>query len=135
MPAKLLSDWGANFTLVLVEELCTMFGIQKCWTTMYHLQCNDQVKHFHQTSFRMSSDKKAQWEQHLPKLLWVYNSTRTAITGYSLHYLMFGRCPHLPVDFYFPTKGAHVHSHCVSTYVEEVRKHFRGLYRGPLTDQ
>ena len=23
--------------------------------------------------------------------------------------------PHLPVDFYFPTKGTHVHSHCVPT--------------------
>ena len=30
MPAKLLSDRGANFTSALVEELCTMFGIQKC---------------------------------------------------------------------------------------------------------
>ena len=29
MPAKLLSDRGANFTLVLVEELCTAFSIQK----------------------------------------------------------------------------------------------------------
>ena len=33
MPAKLLSDQGANFTLVLVEELCTTFSIQKCQTT------------------------------------------------------------------------------------------------------
>ena len=30
MPAKLLSDRRANFTLALVEELCTTFGIQKC---------------------------------------------------------------------------------------------------------
>ena len=30
MPVKLLSDQGANFTSVFVEELCTMFGIQKC---------------------------------------------------------------------------------------------------------
>ena len=30
MPAKLLSDCGANFTLALVEELCAAFGIQKC---------------------------------------------------------------------------------------------------------
>ena len=43
VPAKLLSDQGANFTSVLVEGLCTVFGIQKCWTMMYHLQCNGQV--------------------------------------------------------------------------------------------
>ena len=30
VPAKLLSDRGANFTSRLVEELCSMFGIQKC---------------------------------------------------------------------------------------------------------
>ena len=41
---------------------------------------------------------------------------------------MFGRCPHLPVDFYFPTKGAHVHSCHVPAYVEEVRKHFKEAY-------
>ena len=30
VPAKLLSDHRANFTLALVEKLCAMFGIQKC---------------------------------------------------------------------------------------------------------
>ena len=64
-PAKLLSDWGrTNFTSVLVEELCAMFGIQKCQTTVCHLQCNGQVEHFHQALFRMigklASDKKVQ---------------------------------------------------------------------------
>ena len=53
MPAKLLSDRGANFTSVLVEELCTVFGMQKCQTTVYHPQCNGQVKHFHQMLFQM----------------------------------------------------------------------------------
>ena len=125
-PAKLLSDQEVNLTLALVEELCVVFGIQKCQTTMYHPQCNRQVECFHQTLFRMigklASDKKAQWEQHLPELLQVYNSMRSAITSYSPNYLMFGRCPHLPVDFFFPTTGVHVHSHRVLTYVEEVRK-------------
>ena len=132
VPAKLLSDQGANFTSVLVEELCTTFGIQKCQTTAYHPQCNGQVKHFHQTLFRiigkLALDKKVQWEQHLPELLQAYNSTSSAVTGYSPYYLMFGRSPCLPVDFYFPTKGAHVHSHCIPAYVEEVRKHFKEAY-------
>ena len=132
MPAKLLSNRGANFTLALIEELCIVFGIQKCWTIAYHPQCNGQVKHFHQTLFRMigklASDKKAQWEQHLPELLQAYNSTRSAVTGYSPHYLMFGRHPHLPVDFYFPTKGTHVYSRHVPMYVEEVRKCFKEAY-------
>ena len=96
-PAKLLSNSGVNFTSALVEELCSAFDIQKCWTTAYHTQCNGQVEHFHQTLFHMigklSRDKKAQWEQHLPELLQAYNSTGLAVTSYLLHYLMFGRCP------------------------------------------
>ena len=103
VPAKILSDRGANFTSTLVEELCAMFGIQKCRMTAYHTQCNGQVECFHQTPFciigKLTSDKKAHWEQHLPELVQAYNSTRSVVTGYSPHYLMFGRCPHLPIDF------------------------------------
>ena len=51
MPAKLLSDCGANFTSALVEELCAAFGIPKCQTTAYHVQCNGQVEWFHQMLF------------------------------------------------------------------------------------
>ena len=108
MPAKLLSDCGANFTSALVE-LCATFGIQKCQITAHHMQWNGQVEWFHQTLFRiigkLTADKKVQWEQHLPELLQAYNSARSVVTGYSPHYLMFGRCPCLPVEFLFPNKG------------------------------
>ena len=131
-PAKLLSDRGVNCTSALVEELCSAFGIKKCRTTAYHAQCNGQVEHFHQTLFRMigklSCDKKAQWEQHLPELLQAYNSTQSTVTGYSPHYLMFGRHPHLPVDYYFPTVSAYKHSHHVPAYVTEVRRRFKEAY-------
>ena len=103
VPAKLLSNRVANFTYTLVEELCAAFSIQKCRTTAYHAQCNRQVEHFHQMLFHMigklACDKKAQWEQQLLELLQAYNSTRSAVTSYSPHYLMFGRHPHLPVDY------------------------------------
>ena len=51
VPAKLLSNRGANLLSTLVEELCTAFGIQKCRTMAYHAQCNGQVEQFHQTLF------------------------------------------------------------------------------------
>ena len=100
MPTKLLSDHSMNFTSALVEELCSTFGIRKCQTTAYHTQCNGQVERFHQTLFRMigklAADKKAQW---------------SAVSSYSPCYLMFRRCPRLPVDFYLPTMGAHMCPH------------------------
>ena len=77
---------------------------------------------------KLTAGKKAQREQHPPELLQVYNSTRLAVTGYLPHYLMFGRCLHLPVDFYFPTMSTYVCSHHIPAYVEEVRKHFKEAY-------
>ena len=113
VPYKLLSDRGVNFTSALVEELCSALGIQKSRTTAYHAQCNGQVEHFHQMLFcmigKLSCDKKVQWEQHLPELLQAYNSTRSTMTGYSPHYLMFGRCPCLPVDYCFLMVSAFEH--------------------------
>ena len=132
VPVKLLSDRGVNVTSALVEELCAAFGIQKCLTTAYHAQCNGQVECFHQTLFHMigklAHDKKAQWEQHLPELLQAYNSTRSAVTDYSQHYLMFGRCFRLLVDYYFPMVSAFKGSRCVPTYVTEVRRWFKEAY-------
>ena len=132
VPAKLLNDRGANFTSALVEELCSAFGIQKCRTTAYHAQCNGQVERFHQTLFcmigKLSCDKKAQWEQHLLELLQAYNSTWLAVTGYSPHYLMFGRCLHLPVDYYFLMVSSYEQSHHMPAYVTEVQRCFKEAY-------
>ena len=41
---------------------------------------------------------------------------------------MFGRCPHLPVDYYFPTVSAYEHSHHVPAYVMEVQRCFKEAY-------
>ena len=132
VPAKLLSYRGANFTSTLVEELCAAFGIQKSRTTAYHAQCNGQVERFHQTLFHMigklACDKKAQWEQHLLELLQAYNSSWSAVTGYSPHYLMFRRHPCLPVDYYHPTVSASEHSCHVPAYMTEVRRQFKEAY-------
>ena len=77
---------------------------------------------------KLPCDKKAQWEQHLPELLQAYNSTRSVVTSYLPHYLMFGRHPCLPVDYYFPTVSAYECSHHVPAYVTEVQRSFKEAY-------
>ena len=41
---------------------------------------------------------------------------------------MFGRCPHLPVDYYFPMVSMFKCSHHVPAYVMEVRRCFKEAY-------
>ena len=77
---------------------------------------------------KLSHDKKAQWEQHLLEFLQAYNSTQSVVTGYLPHYLMFGRRPCLPVDYYFLTVSAYECSHRVPAYVMEVRRCFKEAY-------
>ena len=84
-----------------------MFGIEKVKTMPYHAQCNGQVERFHQTLIMMVGKIWHDWEtdrrKHLPKVVQTYIGTCLAIMGYSPYYLMFGQCPRLPIDLYFPT--------------------------------
>ena len=50
------------------------------------------------------------------------------MTGFLPHYLMFGRCPHLPVDYYFLKVSTFEHSHHMPAYVTEVRRCFKEAY-------
>ena len=106
-PAYLLSDKGKSFTATVVEDLCKLYGVKKLRTSSYHAQTNGQVEHMNQTLIcligKLDEDKKACWSKHLPELLMAYNSTCSAVTGYSPHFLLFGRRPRIPVDYLFPT--------------------------------
>ena len=106
-PAYLVSDQGKAFTGHLITHLCELYGVHKLRTLPYHAQTNGQVERMNQTIIRMigklAEDKKACWSEHLPELLSAYNGTRSAVTGYSPYYLLFGRKNRMPVDCLFPT--------------------------------
>ena len=93
-PARLLSDRGVNFMSSVIDEMCKILGMKKLWTIPYHPQTNGLVERLHQAIMQMigklGEDKKADWPSHLAEILHAYNATHSAVTGYSLHYLMFG---------------------------------------------
>ena len=106
-PAYLVSDQGKAFTGHLITNLCELYGVQKLRTSSYHAQTNGQVEQMNQKIIRMigklEQDKKAHWSERLPKMLAAYNGTRSAVTGYSPYFLLFGRKARMLVDYLFPT--------------------------------
>ena len=52
-PARLLSDWGANFTSNIIDKMCKLLGVRKLETTLYHPQTNGLVERSHQTIMQM----------------------------------------------------------------------------------
>ena len=109
-PARFLSDRGASFTSSVIEELCKILGVKWLWTMPYHPQTNRLVERSHQMIMHMigklREDKKADLPSHLAEIVHAYNATRSTVTGYGPHYLMFRQQPRLPVDFVFPTIGS-----------------------------
>ena len=136
-PARLLSDLAANFMSNIISEMCKLLGVKKLHTTPYHPQTNGLVERSHQTIMhiirKLGEDKKADWpgHHHLAEIVHAYNATRSAMMGYSPHYLMFGCRPRLPVIFYFPTlRSAEVlkrgtSTKCVDEYVATVWDHLK----------
>ena len=110
VPARIITDQGANFTSSLMQELCRLMGVKKLRTSPAHPQTNGQAERFNRTLFTMIRKleplERESWDQHLTRLVSAYNNTRSSATGYSPYFLFFGRRPRLDLDRTFPTKAA-----------------------------
>ena len=93
-PKRILTDQLKAFTSEVVEQFCSQLGISQLTTTAYHPQGSCQAEQAHQTLGRMigklKDEYKGQWPRHLLKLTHANNSTRSTVTGYLPHFLMFG---------------------------------------------
>ena len=131
-PAYLVSDQGKAFTGHVITHLCELYGVQKLRTSPYHAQTNGQVERMNQTIIRMigklEEDRKACWSEHLPELLLAYNATRSAVTGYSPYYLLFGRRPRIPVDYLFPTLRDSPHQTKMEVSVVAMQKRLKEAF-------
>ena len=132
IPAYLVSDQGKAFTGHIITHLCELYGVQKLRTSPYHAQTNGQVEHMNQTIIHMigklEEDRKARWSEHLPELLMAYNATRSAVTGYSPYYLLFGRRPRIPVDYLFPTLRDSPHQTKMEVSVAAMQKRLKEAF-------
>ena len=103
--------------------------MQKLRTLPYHAQTNGQVERMNQTIIRMigklEEDKKACWSEHLPEMLSAHNGTRSAVTGYSPYFLLFGRKSRMPVDCLFPTLRDSPHQAKMEVSVAAMQKRLK----------
>ena len=75
-------------------------------TTPYHPEGDGQCEKLNRTVINMlksiPENEKRNWKDHLPKLMFAYNSTINKTTQFSPFFLLFGREPRLPIDDAFP---------------------------------
>ena len=131
-PAYLVSDQGKAFTSHLITNLCELYGVQKLRTLPYHAQMNGQVERMNKTIIRMigklDEDKKTKWSEHLPEIMLAYNGTRSAVTGFSPYFLIFGRKSRMPVDYLFPTIHDSPHQTRMEVSVAAMQKRLKEAF-------
>ena len=131
-PAYLVSDQGKAFTVHLISYLCELYGVQKLRTLPYHAQTNGQAERMNQTIIRMvgklEQDNMACWSEHLPEMLAAYNGTRSAVTGYSPYFLLFGRKSRMPMDCLFPTLHDSPHQAKMEVSVAAMQKRLKEAF-------
>ena len=132
VPAYLISDQGKAFMGHIITHLCDLYGVQKLRTLPCHAQTNGQVECMNQMIIciisKLEEDKKACWSKHLPELLLAYNTTCSAVTGYSPYYLLFGRRSRIPVDYLFPTLRDSPHQTKMEESVAAMQKRLKEAF-------
>ena len=48
-PQNLMSDQGTEFCRKVIAAMCSLLGVEKIWTTLYHPQTNGSAERVHQT--------------------------------------------------------------------------------------
>ena len=71
---------------------------------------------------------KVTWTDKVGTLVHAYNSTKSAITGFSPHYLMFGREPKLPLDVTFGLLNPDMEAVIHERYVKQLQSRLKLSY-------
>ena len=133
VPVCVHSDQGRNFLSSLMNELYRSYQITKSQTTPYNPKGNGQVERYNRTLHdllrTLPVEQKRRWPEHLPEVVYAYNATPHATTGFSPFFLMFGRDAKLPVDMLFgePNDGTDSDS-----WVAKHRKRLNAAYSRAL---
>ena len=78
-PQQLMSDQGTWFTSKVIQAMCSLLGIEKIRTMLFHPQANGSAERVHQTLRRMigklDPELRWKWLAHLGSVLIANNTT------------------------------------------------------------
>ncbi|XP_074378040.1 uncharacterized protein LOC141719561 [Apium graveolens] len=102
IPYKLVSDNEKQFDSKELWQLCEDLKIEKKFAVVYHPQSNGQteavnkiIKHTLKTKLE---ERKGNWPEELPKVLWSYNTTPRSTMGEFPFMLTYGYEAMVPVE-------------------------------------
>ena len=99
-PRRLLSDRGPQFKATITEAVCEAFSVRKIFSSAYYPQGDGQAERFMRTMNDslaiVSSRFYESWDEYLPAVIYAYNTSVNASTGFTPFELVFGRKPTFP---------------------------------------
>ena len=92
-----------NFESSIVQNLCTIWRIDKIRTTSYHPAGNGACERANQTikeglSKLINENNLEKWDLALPNVVFAYNTSVHRSTGFTPHYLMYGAEARVPSE-------------------------------------
>ena len=120
-----MSDQGTGFTTKVIQAMCSLLGIEKIRTTLYHPQSNGSAKRVHITANDWKARPRAPPEMASAFGVCAHSLQCYLIFSYRVtpYYLMFGQRPRLPIDLLFPTRLEHNLTRTIDEYVETLYRH------------
>ena len=111
LPDKIISDRDSKFTSEFWTELCRWAHISLALTTAWHPQADGQSEITNKTLIHAlrcaiaGRYDQSGWEDLIPHVVYVMNTSISASTGMTPWELRYGRKPRSPLSFQTPTDG------------------------------
>ena len=118
-PERIVSDQGGNVAGEIIQQMCRLLNVQKKRTTPYHPQANGKAERSIGTVKRllraMIDELGRGWPELLQGVLFSVRSAVNRSSGYTPHYILFGR------EMCFPNEqrpGKFLKDNSVAEYVQ-----------------
>jgi transposase InsO family protein len=85
-----------------MKDICSLLNIKQTRTTAYHPATDGNVESFNRTMGEMLATGLSRdinrWDEYLPFVIYIYNTSVHTSTNETPHYLLYGQDPIEPDD-------------------------------------